>query len=261
MDAGLERPDIRRLFVLSHPNHELAVFGLAQRWRPHLLYLTDGGGEERVAQTRRGLESIGLLENARFLNFSEPSFYRGLLDRDVAFFRRVADAVRAEIDSSRPEQVFCDAVEFYNPVHDMSLPVVRAALGGAAHPPVYAIPLIYQKAAAAETYEVHRWPPSLQTRQQEVRLTPAELAAKIRARADVYSLLREQMGPITMDLPDEHLLVEVVAPAEACLAPPGPERVLRYEWRARRLQERGKVERIITYAEHYVPVVSTLLGA
>ena len=37
--------------VFSHPNHELAIFGLLQRLRPRLIYLTDGGGPERVAQT------------------------------------------------------------------------------------------------------------------------------------------------------------------------------------------------------------------
>lgn len=94
----------RRLAVFSHPNHELAAFGLVQRLRPHLLYLTDGGGAARVAETRRGLESIGMAEHARFLDHSEGSFYAALLARDATFFRQIADAVRSEIEAVQAEQ-------------------------------------------------------------------------------------------------------------------------------------------------------------
>ena len=90
------------LVVFSHPNHEVAVFGLLQRWRPALLYLTDGGGADRVAQTEQGLRSIGLLDRATFLNKSEASFYQALLDVDQPFFDEVAEKV-AEADHLQTE--------------------------------------------------------------------------------------------------------------------------------------------------------------
>src|SRR5262245_32431351 len=65
----------RTLAVFSHPNHELAVFGLLQRLRPDIVYLTGGGGPKRIAETEEGLASIGLLEQARFLNYAETEFY------------------------------------------------------------------------------------------------------------------------------------------------------------------------------------------
>jgi len=44
----------RRFAVFGHPTHELAILGLLQRYRPHVLVITDGGGESLIAQSRRG---------------------------------------------------------------------------------------------------------------------------------------------------------------------------------------------------------------
>jgi hypothetical protein len=41
-------------------------------------------------------------------------------------------------------------------------------------------------------------------------------------------------------------------------APIANEQTLRYEWRARLLLERGEIARMITYADHYLPVVEAL---
>jgi len=122
----LDDTDIRRLLVLSHPNHEAALFGIVQRLRPRLVILTDGGGEPRPGETRAALETVGLREQVIFFDFSEGDFYRALLDNDLEYFRNVIARLRKEIEKFAPEQVICDAVEFYNPVHDLSLPILRA---------------------------------------------------------------------------------------------------------------------------------------
>ena len=248
------------LIVFSHPNHELAIFGLLQRLRPHLLFLTDGGGGERLAQTRRGLESVGLLGQARFLDRTEKSFYDALLARDSEFYERVACAVRASVRAHRPDQIFCDAIEFYNPVHDISLPVVRAALRGAVSTPVFEVPLIYQRPGEGEAYEVQRAWAAPNGRPVRYQLSEQELAAKVRARDRIYTSLTDQMGPLVSELPGAHLALEFVAPARSSVPEPGPGVVLRYEWRARMLAERGEIEQTITYRRHYLPVASSLLG-
>jgi hypothetical protein len=89
---------------------------------------------------------MGLLQQAHFLNHPERVFYDRLLEVDTAFFVGVADQLRQIIDQIKPDIIFCDAVEFYNPVHDVTLPIVRAALRDCADkPPVYEIPLVYQR--------------------------------------------------------------------------------------------------------------------
>ncbi len=250
----------RRLCVFSHPNHELAVFGLLQRLRPNLLYLTDGGGEKRVAESCQGLESIGLRDRARFLNYSERAFYDALLQRDSRFCEEVAGEIRKESDLLQVEQVFCDAVEFYNPVHDLSLPLVRYALQGKCRVSVFEVPVVYQSVGPHETYEIQRFPLSQQWEQVVWHLTKEELAVKTRARGEIYRQLGAQMGPILAYTPASHAASEVLRPAPIALPEPDAERVLRYEWRGRLLQERGAIEEVITYASHYRPLISWLSG-
>ena len=253
-------PTMRRLFVFSHPNHELAVFGLVQRLRPNFLYLTDGGGGKRVAETRHGLQSVGLLDRARFLDYSERAFYGALLQRDVRFCENVAAAIRRETDALQAEQVFCDAVEFYNPVHDLTLPLVLHALRGKSGVSVFELPLVYQSVGPHETYQVQRFPLSRQEEQVMLELTKTELAAKTRSWGEIYRQLRGQMQPITDRLPANHAAREVFRPAPGVLPEPDAERVLRYEWRGHLHLARGAIDEVITYADHYRPLTSRLSG-
>ena len=63
-----------RVMVFSHPNHEVAVLGSIRRWRPHMVFLTDGGRAERVAQTRAGLAEYAP-RSMTFLDYSEQELY------------------------------------------------------------------------------------------------------------------------------------------------------------------------------------------
>jgi len=249
-----------KTMVFSHPNHELAVFGFLQRHRPSAIFLTDGGGEHRVAQTRRGLDSLGLLGRAFFLDYPERSFYAALLDRDVPFFREVAARTRSAFRELAPVEVLCDAVEYYNPVHDMAVPIVAAALADAPETAVFEVPLIHQKRADRETYAVQRFPLSRPGPRLGLALSAEEARAKAGARDGTYSILREQMGDVLGALPPSHLASEEFAPARvAPPQPPGPDQVLRYEWRATLLKQRREIDRMITFREHYEPVASALM--
>jgi hypothetical protein len=239
--------------VFSHPNHELAVFGLVQRLRPRLVFLTDGGGRRRVDETRRGLDGLGLLANATFLDHPEDEFYARLLSRDHGYWRVVVRRLREALATT--ERVLCDAVEFYNPVHDLSLPLVRAAVPDV---PVFEVPLVYQRPGAAEAYSVQRVPPSRAATALALELTTAELERKLTARAEVYRCLDEQMGPVLATVPPDCLAREEIMPASAHVPAPDGERVLRYDWRARVLLEAGAVREAITWGDHYAPVAAGL---
>jgi hypothetical protein len=245
--------------VFSHPNHELAIFGLLQQVRPVLVYLTDGGGEDRVEQTRQGLRRIGLLDRAHFLGYTEQSFYDALLDADSLFYEGVATRLRGILDSLRPAQVLCDAVEYYNPVHDLSLPIVRSALRGLPETSLFEIPLVYETAASTETYEVQRPAASRSGQAIEFAIDDTELEAKVSARDEVYSILTAQL-PLIHKVPRTHLSREVILNARPTVDRPEASQVLRYERRAKLLLERGEIERMITYGDHYLPVASSLLA-
>ena len=257
-DPLVSRP-VKRLMIFGHPAHELALFGFLRRFRPRIVIVTDGGGEERVQQSRLGLSTIGL--EATYLNFAEIDFYSALLRCDVSFFETVADSLSSEIAASEPDQIFCDAVEFYNPVHDMTLPLVLRAAAVRPQAAIFEVPLVYQTLAAGEHYEIQRMPPVSAERAFRYHLSSEELRAKLHARDEIYLALRDQAGPEFSIVTAEHLAIEEAAPAGDPFASPRETgRQLRYEWRARLLEQAGLIDEIITRAGHFIPTVRTLLA-
>jgi LmbE family N-acetylglucosaminyl deacetylase len=250
----------RRVMVFGHPSHELALYGLLSRHRPHVVLLTDGGGGERVRQSREGLGALGLLDRTTYLGFSEASFYEALLERDPAALRDAADALRAVMEPLEPEQVFCDAVELYNPVHDVTRPIVERARRGLPPAELWEVPLAYQVPADEERYDVQRVPESMAARRRRYALAPDEVERKVRARDVVYTNLRGPVGPDFLRVPREHLAVEEIARADATVDP-REGRVLRYEWRARRLLAEGRIARAITYEGHFLPTTAALAAS
>ena len=255
----LSADPIKRLMIFGHPAHELALFGFLQRFRPQIVVITDGGGKERIGQSRTGLESIGL--EASYLKFAENDFYAALLRRDVSFFETVSDSLSLEIAASQPDQIFCDAVEFYNPVHDTTLPLVIRAATVVPGAKIFEVPLVYQTLARGEHYEIQRIPPESARRPFRYHLTSRELRAKIHARDEIYLSLRHQAGPEFSAATAEHLATEETVPAGDPFAwPPATGRELRYEWRARLLKQQGVIDEIITRGDHFIPVVQGLLA-
>ena len=250
---------IKRLMIFGHPAHELALFGFLQRFQPQIVIITDGGGQERIRQSRAGLESIGL--QATYLMFAESDFYAALLRRDISFFETVCDSLSLEIAAFQPDQIFCDAVEFYNPVHDITLPLVLRAAAAAQSAKIFEVPLVYQTLARGEHYEIQRTPPDSARRPFRYHLTSQELRAKVHARDEIYLSLRDQAGPEFSAVTAELLATEeTVAADDPCAWPHATGRELRYEWRARLLKQQGAIDEIITHADHFIPTVQGLLA-
>ena len=250
---------MKRLMIFGHPAHELALFGFLQRFRPEIAIITDGGGNERIRQSRTGLESIGL--EATYLKFAENDFYAALLRRDISFFEGVCESLSLEIAASQPDRIFCDAVEFYNPVHDITLPLVLRASTAAPRTEIFEVPLVYQTRAAGEHYEIQRMPVVPARPPFRYHLTSQEALAKIHARDEIYLSLRDQAGPEFSKASAEHLAIEETAPAgDPFACPHATGRELRYEWRARLLKEQGVIDEIITHAGHFIPTVQGLLA-
>ena len=257
MVPDLTDPAIPRLVVTGHPNHELAIFGFVQRARPHLLFLTDGGGQERIDESRRALASIGALDRATFLGWREQTLYDALLARDVELLRRLAGEVRAKLIAIAPRQVLCESIELYNPLHDLTFPIVRAAAHGL---PIELIefPLIAQNPSPDESYRVQRFADGRAS--IAVALDDAELENKLRARDHEYLSLRRSTGQV-MDVSREGAGTEMFARAGDSLPTPGRHHALRYERRARLLYERGEIADMITFAGHFVPVARALASS
>lgn len=248
----------RWLFVFSHPNHEIAVFGLIQRLRPRLVYLTDGGPPQRVAATQEGLRRVGLLDGAVFLNRTEASLYQALVDRDVGFYRGLAEEVADAIAQARPDRVAADAVEYYNPVHDMCLPVVQAALkvaGSAAT--LHEVPLIRQR---SDDGGFALQSPVVEDR-DTILLTDAEWEMKWDTWTEVHGGQLYTLGDLINAQGRAGLEREVLHRARSPLRRPERAEFLRYEARGKLLAQRGEVAQTITLDGHVQPVIRALLAA
>lgn len=242
--------------VFSHPNHEIAIFALLKKLRPLMVFLTDGGGEHRVEETRKGLRSIDMESQACFLSHSEQSFYDALLHLNTDFFHKVALELKMVLKSAKPEQILCDAVEFYNPVHDMTLAIVGCA-DDAPWQSTFEVPLLFQKPGEKESYGVQTVPDGAD--RIELPLTEEETAIKKAALEGTYTILRDTLGKVILSSP-EALRKETMFRASSPLRMPDPGRLLRYEQRAAALKAEGKVESEITHTFHFLPIVSELLG-
>ena len=245
--------------VFEHPNHEFAVFGMLQRIRPYIIFLTDGGGQKRVMETRNALRSINLLEQAYFMNYPEQLQYDALLECNYSLFFEMINHLKALVDHLQPDAVFCDAIEFYNPLHDITLPMVIRTLDSLSLDiPVYEIPLVFQENCEGERYVCQRFPDTENVKKFLVTLTPDEIAHKLEMREQCYFSLVNQMGMVLNALDADYLSQEEYGLARFPSKLPGKLYRLRYEWRGQLLLDQKKVKKVITLQDQFIPFLESL---
>jgi hypothetical protein len=246
--------------VFSHPNHEIAVLGLIERFKPHMIFLTDGGGCERVAATRNALATYVAPERLHFLNYSEQAFYEALLDLNVPFFLAVAEDIRRLLPQTIPSEIFCDAVEFYNPTHDLTLPLVWNAIGDLA-PTIFEVPLIYQASPTPNDLLLQRIPDAFESEIVRFELSEAETARKTATLlGNFYPTLFASLGErILASVPVQGRTENFMRARQSLPAPPRGQ-VNRYDRRGLEALHAGLVARAISYEKHYVPVYRGLVA-
>ena len=119
------------MLVVAHPGHELRVFGWMERAAPVVCVLTDGsgsGGEGRLESTTGVLAATGARAGPVYGWMSDRAIYAAILGGDVGRFCRLADELAAMLVELDADCVVADAVEGYNPSHDVCRLVVNAAL-------------------------------------------------------------------------------------------------------------------------------------
>ena len=206
-------------------------------------------------ESRNALSSIGALQNARFVDRTETELYDALLAIDAGVFGELVDEVLRELVAVKPRQVICESIELYNPLHDITLPIVRAAASGIDDLEVIEFPLIAQEPLREERYRVQRFPPGREP--FSLVLDEEELVRKLYARDHHYASLRQSTA-VVCRTSREIAGTEVFARAATELPIPGRDCALRYEARGRLLQERGEVERVITFEHNFLPAMEVI---
>jgi hypothetical protein len=243
-------------FVFSHPNHELALLGVIRRLKPHrIIYITDGGSQVRCNETRDVLHELDLIKNSIFMGLSENSFYDAILNIDCNYFKKIAKCIANHLgnEALSTYSIFCDAVEFYNPIHDMTLPIVRSLQSFSR---VFEIPLIYQN--ATREFIIQKPPEDLREFSTYILLVEDETRLKKCFFESKYNSLGDEMNYL-IERDQELTKYEWFMKGRECPISPMKDQIIRYDERGRELASRRIYSRSITYQQHYFPLVTTLL--
>lgn len=245
--------------VFAHPGHELLAVGLLQRHRPHILYLTradSAGDEEREALAREGLERLELSKQATFLGVPEGDVHRWLLQGDVASILELRGAIADWLRRIEPMQVFGDAFELTNVVHDLGRAILDSAWRERFQRVACAnfeLPLVCRTDPEPWKLRFQEFPDSSF---ESISLTQAELKIK-QSLADWIGTRRmeAEMARPYFDLGKE-IFRQVPADRDYSVPPEGLQRHYD-EWGQIQVQL-GKYAQPILFADHFVPLVQQL---
>jgi hypothetical protein len=116
--------------VVAHPGHELMVYHWIERHRPIYCCLTDGSGgaaTSRLASTSRLLDDVGALAGPIYGRYTDKEIYRLLLDGRVEVFVALALELADTLERAGVVCVAGDAIEGFNPTHDVCRLIVDGA--------------------------------------------------------------------------------------------------------------------------------------
>lgn len=112
----------RTAVIVGHPGHELTVYHWIECHQPLYFCLTDGSGgaaQSRLASTDRILQELGVGHGPIFGRYPDKDLYRLLLDGRVDVLMNLVRELAEALIDANVESVVGDAVEGFNPVHDL----------------------------------------------------------------------------------------------------------------------------------------------
>ncbi len=119
----------RTALVVAHPGHELRVHRWLEMTRPVVFVLTDGSGQHgisRLDSTTSLLARVGATPGSIYGRLSDRELYRAILAGDLGLFTALVDELAQGL--AGVDVVAGDAVEGYNPGHDVCRLLLNAAL-------------------------------------------------------------------------------------------------------------------------------------
>lgn len=246
----------------AHPGHELVVHHWLELHAPLCFFLTDGSGgaaAPRLASTRRLLRAAGAREGSLFGRWSDRELYRWLLEGRVEHFVALRDELADELLAAEIDVVIGDALEGFNPVHD----VCRAIVDGA----VAEIGRRTGRSVANYEYALHPFgaepgDESLRAGDDggELRLDlDGEALARKLAAADDYAEMRDEVEAALRRFGPAAFATEVLR-----RVPPFPSPQLvaahppRYEAIGEQRVGETRYAEVIRHREHVLPVLAAV---
>ncbi|MEO7190186.1 MAG: hypothetical protein ABI051_03950 [Vicinamibacterales bacterium] len=117
--------------VIGHPGHELRVHHWIEIAKPLTFVLTDGSGRgtrSRLGSTTRVLDRAGATCGDIYGCFTDAEVYAHIRTGNVAVFAEVMRGLAAAFIDQHIEYVAADALEGFNPSHDVCRYLVNGAV-------------------------------------------------------------------------------------------------------------------------------------
>jgi AcrR family transcriptional regulator len=249
-------PPQRAVLIVAHPGHELRVHGWLERTRPEVHVLTDGAGHgahARLASTTAVIEGAGVRSGRIYGRYSDRAFYEAMLDRRLDVFVQLAEELADAIAAADPSVVACDAIEGYNPSHDVCRLISGAAVALASRRvgrtiEAYDFPLVDRPDACPD----HLRPAAIRH-----ELDAAALARKL-AAADRYPELRDEVRTALEQLGVDAFRIECLRPHEANGLAAFEAEAPFYERHGRRRVAEGVYRDVLTFRDHVRPIADAL---
>lgn len=236
----------QNILILAHPGHELRIHHWLELNKPRVYFLTDGSGGREVSRThcsRTIVEATGSTCGAVFGEIADKTWYSAFRDQNISFFRSVLDRIERDIPHARTIRIVADAVDGYNPVHDLA-----SAMGLALQKK------LTQRGVKARLAFSAAVPSARGDLVEEISLDEAARARKLQAVKEYTPLAEEVQRILEQDATalDREYIIDQNTDWRGFATPTwesiGRERVLA-----------GTYESCLTVEEHFQPVVQSLL--
>ena len=243
--------------VVAHPGHELRVFRWMEKFRPICCCITDGSGgnaTSRIGSTGALLGKVGVSPGPIFGRYPDKEIYQLLLDGNVEVFAQLADELADFLTTAGITYVAGDAVEGFNPTHD----VCRFVIDGAVERVRKRTGRVIQNHDFVVDGQPDACPESLRDGLTRLDLDEDSLDRKIEA-ALAYAELREEVDRALGRFGRAAFGVEYLRPAttEIMLDQFDRELPIYERYGQIRVYER-RYDDIIRYRQHVLPVRQAL---
>ncbi|MBK8500857.1 MAG: hypothetical protein IPL46_00885 [Saprospiraceae bacterium] len=124
--------EIRSALIMGHPGHELRVYKFMELYKPRVYILTDGSGHNgssRVYNTRRIISDTGSTPSEFMGVFTDVELYELILSNEFTKIKDLMDQLSEDLINHQIDLVFGDAIEGFNPTHDLCRYLINAIVG------------------------------------------------------------------------------------------------------------------------------------
>lgn len=246
----------RAALVIAHPGHELRVYQWLRLARPLCFILTDGSGhtgKSRLDSTTRLLEQTGARRGYIYGRLTDREIYSAIVRGELQIFIDLCDELVCELEREEIDCVVGDALEGYNPAHDVCRFMINAAVEIASRKRNQ--PLLNFEVSL--TRQPANWPEAMMGEAIRIHLNEEDLSRKLQA-AHAYHELAGDVDQILKREGIQAIQTEWLQPVSnsgSSISHPEPPY---YELHGEKQVAAGYYEQVLRYREHILPIARAL---